>query len=58
MGRFWARTSPLRVVKTQKNPRLEEVELEEENLRSKLQEQVEEFGFTPGKSDPLGSLLV
>src|SRR5258706_11241305 len=31
--------------------RLEEIGLEEEKLRSELQEQVEEFGFTPPRAD-------
>ena len=31
--------------------RLEEISLEEEKLRSKLFEQVQEFGFTPPKAD-------
>ncbi len=31
--------------------RLEEIRVEEENLRSKLQEQVEEFGFTPPRAE-------
>jgi hypothetical protein len=31
--------------------RLEEIQLEEEKLRAELQEQVEEFGFTPARAD-------
>jgi hypothetical protein len=31
--------------------RLEEIGLEEEKLRSKLQEQIEEFGFTPPRAE-------
>ena len=31
--------------------RLEEIGLEDERLRSKLREQVEEFGFTPARAD-------
>lgn len=31
--------------------RLEEIQLEQETLRSKLQEQVEEFGFTPTRAE-------
>jgi hypothetical protein len=31
--------------------RLEEIGLEDERLRSKLREQVEEFGFTPPRAD-------
>jgi hypothetical protein len=30
---------------------LEEIGLAEENLRSKLQEQIEEFGFTPPRAE-------
>jgi len=37
--------------------RLEEIGLEEEKLRSELQEQVEEFGFTPARADKSKRLL-
>lgn len=37
--------------------RLEELELEEEELRAKLKQQVEEFGFTPPRADKSKRLL-
>ncbi|SRR5713101_19152 len=37
--------------------RLEEIGLEEEKLRSELQEQVEEFGFTPARAHKSKRLL-
>jgi hypothetical protein len=37
--------------------RLEELQVEEEKLRSKLREQIEEFGFTPPRADKSKRLL-
>ncbi len=37
--------------------RLEEIRAEEESLRSELQQQVEEFGFTPPRADKSKRLL-
>ena len=37
--------------------RLEQIALEEEKLRSKLQEQVEEFGFTPPRAEKSKRLI-
>lgn len=37
--------------------RLEEIQAEEEKLRCKLQEQVEEFGFTPSRAEKSKRLL-